>query len=348
MTDVHTPPSTTPTSPAPHRPGPGHPGGRHPWALATAVALALTAAVATIFVAFALPAVTSEPHDVPIGIAGPPPAVEQVEQALAAARPGAFDATTYPDADALRAAVLGRDAYGGLVLGPDGATVVVASGASPVVAQLLADAGEALAERSGTPVTTQDVVPLPADDPRGAGLAAAVLPITLGGILPAVALARALPHRPWLRVAAASGYSLMAGLTLTALLDGWFGSTSGAFWPVALGLSLGIAATSLTLLGLERVAGTPGLAAGAALVVLVGNPLSGMASAPELLAPPWGLVGQLLPPGATGSLLRSTAYLDGAGATRPVVVLLAWVACGLLLTAVASVRRHRAPRDPRA
>lgn len=383
MTDVHAPQSTTPsgTDPAGTRSGTGSPGTpapgtapagtagtapsatassgngdtaqpvptspRHPGVTATGLVLVLTAAIATIFVAFSLPAVTSEPHDVPVGITGPAPAVEGVQQALAAAQPEAFEVMGYPDADALREAVLDREAYGGFVLTPDGATVVVASGAGPVVAQLLTGVGDALAEQSGMPVTTQDVVPLPDGDPRGAGIAAAALPITLGAMLPAIALVRALPRRPWLRVAAASAYSLTAGTTLAVILDAWYGSTSGAFWPVALGLSLGIAAISLTLLGLEQLAGTAGFAAGAALVMLVGNPLSGMTSAPVMLTPPWGAVGQLLPPGASGTLLRSTAYFDGAGAAGPVTVLAAWVVLGVLLSAVASAVRRRSPADAR-
>ncbi|MGW6128553.1 ABC transporter permease [Cellulomonas sp. NPDC055163] len=337
--------TATPATALPERDGAAHPASaspRHPWVTASGLTLVLTAVIATIFVAFSLPAVTSAPHDVPIGLTGPAPAVEGVHQALAAAQPGAFATTTYPDAGALREAVLNREVDGGFVLAPGGATVVVASGAGPAVAQLLTGVGGALAQQTGTPVTTQDVVPLPEDDPRGAGLAAAALPITLGAMLPAIALVRALPRRPWLRVAAASAYSLTAGTTLAVILDAWYGSTSGAFWPVALGLSLGIAAISLTLLGLERLAGTTGLAAGAALVMLVGNPLSGMTSAPELLTPPWGALGQLLPPGTSGTLLRSTAYFDGAGAAGPVTVLAAWIALGVLLTAVGSAVRRPA------
>lgn len=349
MTDVHAPLSTTPPRPAPHGDDGSHAAAtpaHHPWVTAVSLVLALTAVVATIFVAFSLPAVTTEPRDVPIGVSGPPPAVEGVRRALATAQPGAFEATTYPDADALRTAVLDRETYGGIVLAPDGATVLVASGAGPAVAQLLTGVGEALGAQAGMPVTTEDLVPLPEGDPRGAGLAAAALPIALGGVLPAVALARRLPRRTWLRVATASAYALVAGTTLAAVLDAGYGATAGDLGPVALGLALGIAAIALTLLGLEQLAGTGGLVAGAVLVVLVGNPLSGIASAPELLAQPWGALGQLLPPGATGTLLRSTAYFDGAGAARPATVLAAWVVLGVLLCAVASVTRHRAPADP--
>jgi hypothetical protein len=48
-------------------------------------------------------------------------------------------------------------------------------------------------------------------------------------------------------------------------------------------------------------------------MVLIGNPFSGVGTGPELLPQPVGAIGQLLPPGAGGNLLRSTAFFDGAG-----------------------------------
>ena len=63
--------------------------------------------------------------------------------------------------------------------------------------------------------------------------------------------------------------------------------------------------------------------------MLVGNPWSGIPSAPELLPHAAGFIGQLLPPGAGAQSLRSTAFFDGAGAGSHLAVLLAWVALGL-------------------
>ena len=60
---------------------------------------------------------------------------------------------------------------------------------------------------------------------------------------------------------------------------------------------------------------------GALLALLLGNPLSGLNSAPELLPRGWGELGQLLPQGANATLLRSTAFFSGAGATTAIVVL---------------------------
>ncbi len=67
------------------------------------------------------------------------------------------------------------------------------------------------------------------------------------------------------------------------------------------------------------------------MVFLVGNPLSAVASAPELLPQPWGRLGQFLPPGAGATLLRSTAYFDGAGGTTAAWTLAGWALAGIVL-----------------
>ena len=64
-------------------------------------------------------------------------------------------------------------------------------------------------------------------------------------------------------------------------------------------------------------------------MVLIGNPFSGVGSAPELLPQPVGAIGQLMPPGAGGNLLRSTGFFDGAAAGGHIAVLLAWTLVGL-------------------
>jgi hypothetical protein len=299
--------------------------------------------VALVFVAFALPGARTAPRHVPIGLAGPAPAVAQVQQALAHAEPAAFDVTSYSDGNALDRAVRNRDVYGGFVLGGQGATTVVASGGGPVVAQLLTGIGQQLADRQGVQASVQDLAPLPSDDPRGLGLAGAGLPLAIGGLVPALLLIRRFPGRPWLRVTAATAFALLAGFALASILQFWFGSIDGAVVRVGLGLSLGLGAISLLLLGLESLFGIAGYGIGAATVMLLGNPLSGLTSAPEFLPSGWGALGQLLPPGAAGSVLRSDAYFEGIGADRAVLVLSCWIAFGLLLVAVAALRRHRTP-----
>jgi hypothetical protein len=308
---------------------------------ATGIVVVLTVVLAILAIAFALPAVRSKPHDIPIGAAGPLAASGQVAATLEQHAPGAFAITYYPGKAALRDAIRNRDVYGGISFGPDGRSLLIATGGSPMVAQMLTQIGNGISQQAGLPLRTEDLAPPSADDPRGAGLAASALPITLAGLLPAVALVLLLKREVWTRFAAAAVFAAMAGTTIAALLRYVFGSIDQNVWGVAAGLTLGLLAAGLSMLGLGSLFGRVGLAVGALLALLLGNPLSGLNSAPEMLPSGWGTLGQWLPQGATATLLRSTAFFDGAGATAAIVVLSCWSIAGAALIVIAGVRQRR-------
>lgn len=295
---------------------------------ATGIVLVLTVALALVAIAFALPAARTAPHDVPIGAAGPQAASGQIAAMMDKQAPGAFEFTYYPGEQALRDAIANRDVYGGISFAPDGRTLFVATGGSPMIAQTLTQIGQSIAQRSGAELRVDDLAPLTADDPRGAGLAASALPITLAGLLPAIALVLVLKREVWTRLAAVVVFSGLAGWTITALLRYVLGSIDQNFWGVTGGLTLAVLASGLAMLGLGSLFGRVGLALGALLALLVSNPLSGLSSAPELLPRGWGEFGQWLPQGAGATLLRSTAFFDGAGATTAIVVLVCWALAG--------------------
>lgn len=319
-----------------------------------AVVAVLTAVLTVVLIAFAWPAARSEPRDVPLGLAGPASATTGIAAALDRAAPGAFEVRLYPDRAAAVEAIENRDVYGAIVApagetgqsgdagqagqtGQGGPEILTASARGPVVAQLLGQLGDRLAAQQNTVVKVTDVVALPTDDPRGAGLAAGALPLVIGGILAAVLLTRLV--RPGVRrIAGALTFAVTGGLALGAVLQFWFGSLDGDYWANSAVIAFSIAATSVAILGLEWLFGNPGLAIGGATMVLLGNPLSGMTSAPEMLPTGWGTLGQLLPPGAAGTLLRAVAFFDGANITGPVLVLTGWLAGGMLLCAVATGR----------
>jgi hypothetical protein len=308
---------------------------------ATGIVVVLTVVLAILAIAFALPAVRSKPHDIPIGAAGPLAASGQVAATLEQHAPGAFAITYYPGEAALRDAIRNRDVYGGISFGPDDRSLLIATGGSPMVAQMLTQIGNGISQQAGLALRTEDLAPPSADDPRGAGLAASALPITLAGLLPAVALVLLLKREVWTRFAAAAVFAAMAGTTIAALLRYVFGSIDRNVWGVAAGLTLGLLAAGLSMLGLGSLFGRVGLAVGALLALLLGNPLSGLNSAPEMLPSGWGTLGQWLPQGATATLLRSTAFFDGAGATAAIVVLSCWSVAGAALIVIAGVRQRR-------
>ncbi|NEC05617.1 ABC transporter permease, partial [Streptomyces sp. SID7909] len=125
------------------------------------------------------------------------------------------------------------------------------------------------------------------------------------------------------------GVAVMVGLLATAVTDSWLGALTGDWWSEAGTIALTVIAIGAPVAGLAALLGTPGIGIGALLMVLLGNPFSGVTSAPELLPRPIAVIGQLLPPGAAGSALRSVAFFDGAAAAAPALTLGVWAVLGL-------------------
>jgi hypothetical protein len=317
------------------------------WPTVAGAVVVLTTITSVLLIAFAWPSVRSSVHDVPIAVAGPTTAAAQIRTALEQRAPGGFDITEVADTASAEQLIRDRQVYGAIDLSSDTPQVIVASAASTAVAQTLQTMATGLGQdnNTGTPAAVRDLAALPTDDPRGAGLAAGALPLVMGGLLAAVLLTR-LVRGTGRRVAATLTFALTGGLAVAGILQFWFGSLSGSYPANAGAVALSIAAVSLTVLGLESIFGYPGIGIGAVIMMLIGNPLSGTATAPEML-PGWaGALGQLLPPGAGGRLLRSTAFFDGRGATPAVTVLVVWATLGAVLCLIGGLRAHRATSNP--
>jgi hypothetical protein len=304
---------------------------RTPLTAAVLIAVVVVALQALLVPLFAGPASRTAPRDLPLAVAGPPPAAAAVADRLAAERPGAFDVTLLADATAADAAIRDRDVYGAIVIGAAGPELHVASGASPTVATLLTQAAAGLG--SGTPVPVRDIVPTDADDPRGAGFAAGFLPLAITSLLAGVLTFLAVRRRA-ARLVALGAFAVLAGPVGAAVLQYWLGVLPGGYPANAAALSLFTLAVAATVAGLGAVADRAGVALGAITVFLVGNALSAVGSAAELLPQPWGAVGQWLPIGAGGTLLRSVAYFDGSGGAAAAWILAGYAAVGTLLVAI--------------
>ncbi|AUH40573.1 hypothetical protein [Streptomyces sp. CMB-StM0423] len=308
-----------------------------------AVVFLVPALVALALWAFVWPNARLAPRDLPLGVAGPAQATAPLKAQLAE-REGAFEVHGYADADAARTAIEEREVYGAVVASPDGPELLVATAAGPSVAQMLT---EAVGEQAGKPVPTEDVVPLPSADPRGSALSSSVLPLALAGLLVG-GLVTLLGLRGGRGVLAVVGAAAAVGLVAAALADSWLGALAGDWWAEAGALGLTVLAGAAAVAGLGAVLGRAGMGLGSLLVMLLGNPFSGVTSAPELLPEPAGMLGRLLPPGAGGSLTRSVAHFDGNGAAGPLTVLAGWSLAGLALLALGPLlARRRAPEAAR-
>ena len=194
---------------------------RSPWPRVGAIVLLLTTLLSVLMIAFAWPATRSSVHDIPIAVAGPPAATAQVVQQLSAKRPGAFDVTVVDGTAAAERLILDREVYGAIDVSSGRPQVIIASAASPAIAQALQQLAQALGAGEGgqqAGVAVRDLVPLPADDPRGAGLAAGALPLVLGGIM-AAGLLTSLVVGVARRLAGALAFAVTGALALTAILQ---------------------------------------------------------------------------------------------------------------------------------
>jgi hypothetical protein len=267
--------------------------------------------------AFVLPAHKPEPHGVPVGVVGAP--------ATALEHEAAFDVHTYAGTADAEAAIRDRDVYGALVA-PE-RRMLVASAASPAVAQALTQ----LASEQGA--TVRDVVPIDADDPRGATLNALFLPFIIVS-LPAALLVAHLGLRRRETLATLGGLAGLGGLLVAGVVGPVLGLLPGPYLALSGVAALVILAMALPAAGLVRLLGPRGLGLAALTFLFVGNPGSGNATATELLPGLWRGVGPLLPPGAGGTALRNVAYFDGAALAGPLAVLLAFALTGAALLLV--------------
>ncbi len=328
------------TDPAPVRTTP------HPAVPLTAMTAGLGAILVLLLAVFILPSLKSGAHDLRIGLVGSPAAVSQTEESLASLTPGDYATRPFSSADELAAAIEAREVVGGLVVTGDGVQALVASAGSTAISGTLTGTAQLVAATGGVPFTVTDVVPLPASDPSGIGIGGLAFPLVFGGIVPVVAFRTAFPrHHSW-RLAGILTFSVVGGSLVAAVLQLWFHSVTAAFWPVAGSMALGIAALGVPLAGLQELWGGKGFTIGAMSMMFLGNPLAGIATTGAWLPAGLGAFGQLLPPGATGSLVRSAAYFDGAGGLTPTLTLAAWILAGAILNTLGYRRTAATEPEP--
>jgi hypothetical protein len=303
-------------------------------AAGAAIVISLVAALAV--AAFTWPMARLEPRDLPLGLVGSDYRTAAIERDLAEG--GAFDLRRYGDEAAARTAIEEREIYGALVVSAEGSRLLTASAAGPTVAQVLR---QELASAAPSPPAVIDVVPADPDDPRGTAFSSLLLPLTLVGIL--TGLIVGVVTRPGVaQTGVLVAVALLVGAVAVTLVQGWLGVIGGDWWANVGVLALLVLAIASLVVGLRALLGFGGFALAALLLVFVGNPFSGVSTSPTLL-PEWAsMLGQLLPPGAGGSLLRSSAFFDGNGGEGPLAVLVVWIALGLAAVWAGALRSRGA------
>jgi hypothetical protein len=290
--------------------------------------------------AYAWSATSTAPRNVPVAVAGPAREVALVTGELDTAKPGAFKLFPASTAAQARQDIAGRQAYGAiLVSGTGRIDMLVASGASPAVASVLTATAAQMDGLTTRPANVTDIVPTAAADQTGAAFSFTLLPLMIGSLIAGVVFTLRV-RDPVRRAAGVAVFGIGGGLVSAAVAHTWLGVVPGNYPAIACAMGLTSLAAAGGVSGLAHFTARfgkrqVGLGLGGVIIMLLGNPFSGMSSAPEMLPGIWGFIGQCLPTGAAATLLRSVAYFNGAHSAGPWTVLGIWAGAGLLLTLTA-------------
>ncbi|WP_022900226.1 membrane protein [Humibacter albus] len=340
------------------------------WGRVILMAVGAAIAVGVVVLAFLWPSVTSSAKDFPLAVTGPAAQVSHIEKALSKSG-DTFDITTVNSrADAV-SGIRDRTYDGAIVLGGDAPEVLTASASSPVTTQIMsgvqsrlqkqvdsqviaginakiaamrkAAAGAQAGGGAGTIPTVHvkltDVVSLADSDPRGAGMAAAAFPFTIGGLIGGIVISL-LVSGTARRLTAVSVYAVIVGVIVVSIMQPWLGVLQGSFALNAMAAALAFFATGVFIVGTTSLLGSVGIGVGAVITMLVGNPLSSATAPVQFLPGVWGAVGQWFVPGASATLLRDLSYFPDADSAQSWLALGAWAVCGLLLSLVGHFRNR--------
>jgi len=321
------------------------------WKRVLAASVGVPLAVGLILLAFLWPVKTSTTHNLPVGLVGPPPAVEGFTAAMAENTPGLFDFVPATDRAAAVKQIERRETFGAIILAapPEAPEVLTAPAASPaasqmlagIAAQLQAKAAEEAAAAGAAPgviqVTVTPVVALSPSDQTGSGLGAAAFPLVIGGTVGGVVVSLLVAGAAR-RATALVGFAAVAGLVVSLVLGTWFGYLPGNFGLSLLAIGMTILAIAAVITGCAAVFGRVGLGLAVVVTILLENPLSSAQGPWQFLAEPWGAIGQLLPPGAGNWLVRSVSYFPAADNTKQWLVLGTWAVLGLALVGLSRFR----------
>lgn len=300
-------------------------------AKAASVIIGIPVILGLMLFAFLAPTFASGPAGVPLAISAPEPVIEKLTQAsIQQGNDSAPEIATYATDAEVRAAILEREAVGGLVITAEGATAYTAAGNGAPYVQMV-DAFATQLESQGMKVNRVELAPTSDEDPQATGIALLGLPLAFGGVISAAAATFLFRGSRVGKMGVLVGIAALGALVATWMLHTVYGTLTGQFAMEWLAITMGILATSMLTAGLSALIGTPGLGLGAILTIFLANPLSGLATGPWLLPDGWSTLGQWMPIGATGFLVRSISFFEGNGWGSSWWVLGIWIALGFVL-----------------
>ncbi|MGV9428582.1 hypothetical protein ACWDO7_30385 [Streptomyces sp. NPDC003656] len=294
--------------------------------------------------------VTPEPHHMPVAVVGTGPRTAVFAQTVKDTAGDKLDVRTVPDRAAAVSLLKSRHVTGAYVPSAHTPELLVASAASDMGATAVEKVFTPVAAHEGAPLKVTDVAPPVKDDPTGQGLFFLLIAVSIGSYASVAAIGAAgaaLPMR--IRALLAVGVSaVVAGIG--ALLAGPVFHLAhhalGAVWGMAWLYSAGIL---LIGVGLHTFLKRWTTLTMMVLFVMLNFTSSGGLFRPELQNGFFGSLHAFWNGAGFVEGVRSLLYFGDDGIGRNVWTLAAWLAVGLVVTAVAAAwERSRAALTPAA
>ena len=272
------------------------------------------------------------PHDIPVGLVGPAPAMQQISTAFGSNAPGAFQFTTYASEADARAAVDSRAVDGVLVLGGSSPRLIVAGAAGDAAAGIITAAFTNAFKAQGATVDVETVHPFAAGDAHGLILFFVVVAVIVSSLVAQAALLGTAPDAGFgPRLVVVLAFAVLGGLTAMGTAAWIADDYATGFWTATGLVMLAAAAVGAAVAGSARLLGPPGLGLAALVVVLLDLVSSGGPAGSQLLPDFYRWLAPWMPAGQLYSGLRGALYFGGAGLESPLIVLGAWLGGGLVL-----------------
>ena len=296
------------------------------------------------------PAIKSpSPHDIPVGLAGPPGATQQIAGAFATNAPGAFVFTSYATEDDARKALDTRAVDGVLVMGPGGPRLIIAGAAGDGVTGVITGAFTNVFKAQGQDLAVETVHPFAAGDPHGLILFFVVLAILVSTLI-AQALAGLRRGMSFggraLIIVLYAAIAAPVSMGLATWIAGDYGS---GLWTAIAVICFGSIAVGAVVAGAAALLGRAGVALSALIVVLLDLVCSGGPIGSLLLPDAYRWLAPGMPAGQLYGAIRGALYFDNAGLAGELLVLSLWLLGGLVLLAVGTIvaRRSAAVANPK-
>jgi hypothetical protein len=277
-----------------------------------------------------------QPHDIPVGLAGPPSAVQQISSSFQTAAPGAFQFTTYASEQEARSALDAQSVDGVLILGAGGPHLIVAGAAGDAATGVITAAFTNGFKAQGTALTVEAVHPFAGGDAHGLVLFFVVVAALICVLVSqALLLTTGKDLNLGSRLGVVVTLGLLAGLTAMGTAGWIIGGYGDGFWAAAGLVALASIAVGAVVAGFARLLGGPGIGLAALIVVLLDLVSSGGPAGSQFLPDFYRWVAPWMPAGELYSAMRGALFFGGTALTGPIAVLAGWLVAGLALMWIA-------------